>query len=105
MLTDSGESGIANQARADYAGKMEARLDRMEGRLTAIEADVAVIRSNYATKEDLAKLREELRGEILSGKAEFHKTIYEQTWKILHFMTGVVIAVVGAVYFIARYVH
>ncbi|MES2075714.1 MAG: hypothetical protein V4462_08875 [Pseudomonadota bacterium] len=101
MLTDNGESSIANQARADYAGKMEARLDRMEGRLTAIEADVAVIRSNYATKEDLAKLR----NEIFEGRADFHKTIYEQTWKILHFMTGVVVAVVGAVYFIARYVH
>jgi BMFP domain-containing protein YqiC len=105
MLTDNGESSIANQARADYAGKMEARLDRLEGRLTAIEADVAVIRSNYATKEDLAKLRDELRGEIFSGKSDVQKAINEQTWKILHFMTGVVVAVVGAVYFIARYVH
>lgn len=94
MLTDNGESSIANQARADYAGKMEARLDRLEGRLTAIEADVAVIRSNYATKENLAELR-----------TEFHKAINEQTRKIIHFMTGIIVAVTGAVYFIARYVH
>ena len=40
-----------------------------EDDLSALKADVAVIRSNYATKEDLQALRTELKSEISSSRS------------------------------------
>jgi ABC-type metal ion transport system substrate-binding protein len=46
---------------------MEARITALESiaektleRLTMLEVDVAVIKSNYATKEDIAKIKEDI---------------------------------------------
>lgn len=66
-------------------GKMESRLERVEARLTALERDVAVIRSNYATKEDL------------------HQEISAQTWRLVTFVCGFGTALVAATYFIATH--
>ena len=41
-----------------------------EDDLSSLKADVAVIRSNYATKEDLQKFRTELRDEIYGLRTE-----------------------------------
>ena len=58
--------------------------------MTQLKADLAVILSNYATKQDIADLR-----------AEFQKEINALTWKMYGFAT----VLVAAVYFIARNVH
>jgi predicted nucleic acid-binding Zn-ribbon protein len=54
---------------------IEGRLDRIEEkvestdkRLYAIEQDVAVIKSNYATKEDIANLSKEMTREMMAMK-------------------------------------
>lgn len=56
------------------------RLDRIEGRLGALEKNVAVILSNYVTSET------------------FHRELHSLTWKIF----GAAALLVAAVYFIAR---
>lgn len=70
----------------------EARLDALERDVAQMKADLAVILSNYATKQDLADLREELR-------VELHKEINTLTWK----MYGYGIVLVGAVHVLDRY--
>jgi hypothetical protein len=68
-------------------GGMDTWQEKVEARLTALERDVAVIRSNYVTKEDL------------------HKEINAQTWRLITFVCGFGTALVGATYFIATHVH
>jgi hypothetical protein len=70
------------------------RIDRLEKlseqnaeRLTVLGRDVAVIRSNYVTREHL------------------HKEINAQTWRLITFVCGFGTALVGATYFIATHVH
>jgi hypothetical protein len=71
---------------------MDERIDRLEKlseqnaqRLTVLEQDVAIIRSNYVTKEDL------------------HKEINTQTWRLDTFVCGFGTALVAATYFIATH--
>jgi hypothetical protein len=59
----------------------------MEERLYAVEQDVAVIRSNYVTREDL------------------QKAMLEMTWRIIGFVLVSSSMLTGAVYHIARNVH
>lgn len=66
-------------------GRMEDRIDRLEQRLVAVERDVAVIRSNYVTKEDL------------------HREIASLTWRLVTFVCGFGTALVGVTYFIATH--
>jgi hypothetical protein len=73
-------------------GEMDERLSRLEtlaeensARLTALEQDVAVIRSNYATKDDL------------------YQAINAQTWRLVTFVCGFGTALVAATYFIATH--
>lgn len=61
-------------------GKMEARISALEKDMSAVKTDVAVIRSNYATKEDL------------------HRELHAATWKII----GAITILVGAVFYLAR---
>jgi hypothetical protein len=61
----------------------DTRFEALESRLGTVERDVAVIKSNYATKEDL------------------HAALHVQTWRIIRFLA----AYTAAIYFIARYVH
>jgi hypothetical protein len=73
-------------------GEMDERLSRLEAlaeensaRLTALEQNVAVIRSNYATKEDL------------------YQAINAQTWRLVTFVCGFGTALVAATYFITSH--
>ena len=66
----------------------------MEKDIATLVADVANIRSNYATKEDLAQL-----------ESAMYKVINEQTWKLVTWTTGAMALMTTAVYFIARNVH
>lgn len=86
----TGESDLAERGADTYDENMEARLIKIEselaalnGEFTRVKTDIAVMRSNYATKEDL------------------HKELHAMTWRIYGFAGGLV----AAVYFIARYVH
>lgn len=73
---------------------MLSRIINLEKEMVAVRTTVEVIRSNYVTKEDLVRAEGALRVEI-------HKELQLMTWRII----GVAGALVGAVYFIARYVH
>lgn len=81
-----------------YDGGMEARLKVLEefaqvtrDRLTRIETKL----DQFATKADIASTEGNL-------KADLHKAIGEQTWKLITWMTGISTALIAATYFIAR---
>ena len=95
---------VKRQLRADGEppdnGEMQARIAKLESlaektseRLGAIEKDVSIIKSNYATREDLQ-----------AAKADLHKAMNDQTWKIITWMTGISTALVAATFFLARFV-
>lgn len=82
-------------------GAMDARVAKLETiaektveRLGAIERDLAVIKSDYATKAD-----------IHAVKAELYKAISDQTWKLITWTTGLGAAMVAITFFIARNVR
>jgi hypothetical protein len=88
----SGGGGVDNGGGPPHDSRMEERVkkleqavDKLADRTVNIERDVAVVRSNYATKEDL------------------HKEISAQTWKLVTFVCGFGTALVGATYFIVKY--
>lgn len=88
---------------------METRVTRLEESMQQLQTDVAVIKSNYVTREDLQReigsLRSELHSEIGGLRGELHRAINEQTWKVITWTTGLGGALVGATYLIARNVH
>jgi hypothetical protein len=73
----------------------------LEPRVTALEKDMAVVkseqvnlRSNCATKEDL-----------LGAKLELKQEIHTSTWRIIGFNIGFNTLTVTAAYFITNAVH
>lgn len=72
--------------------KLEELVHKAVERIVNIERDVAVVRSNYATKEDMAKLGVAMQAEINT-----------QTWKLVTFVCGFGTALVAATYFIAKH--
>ena len=74
--------------------KLEALAEKTGEQLTAINKDLAVVRSNHATREDIATLR-----------GDVHRLINEQTWKISGATVTFGTLLVGAVFFIARNVR
>jgi ABC-type metal ion transport system substrate-binding protein len=52
----------------DRVDRLEAIAEKTAERLLALERDVAIIKSNYATKADLAALRAELKVDIAEAK-------------------------------------
>ena len=91
---------VTTSGAPPYDGDMEARVAKLEAlaektgeRLGVIERDVAIIKSNYATREDLQ-----------AAKADLHKAMNDQTWKIITWMTGISTALVAATFFLVRFV-
>lgn len=91
-------SSVVDQLRRDGEppdnGDMEARLAKLESiaektsvQLTTLEQNVAVMKSNYATREDL------------------YKSLNDQTWKVIGAMITLGTLLSGIVFFIARNVH
>ncbi len=78
-------------------GNMEARITALEKDMAIIKTDVAIIRSNYATKSDLIN-------EIGGLRSELHKELSAQTWRLVTFVCGFGATLVAAVYFIAKHV-
>lgn len=71
--------------------KLESLAEKTSAQLTALEKDVAVIKSNYATKEDLFRV-----------EASMHKEFTVQTWRIIGVMLTFGTALTAAAFFIAR---
>lgn len=76
---------------------MEQRVKALEETMASLRQDVAIVRSNYATREDLASVRTEMQG----LRADLHKSLNEQTWKVI----GAAALLAAAVYAFAKYVH
>ncbi|WEF34895.1 hypothetical protein [Pseudoduganella chitinolytica] len=83
---DSGGGPPHDDDMEERVKKLEATAEKTLERLVAIERDVAVMRGNYATKEDL------------------HREINAQTWKLVTFVCGFGTALVGATYFVATHI-
>jgi hypothetical protein len=82
-----------------HDGDMETRVKKLEDlaektveRLAALEQDVAVIKSNYATKADIAALG-----------AAMHSDINSQTWKLITWVSAFGTGLVCITYFIATH--
>jgi hypothetical protein len=73
-------SPIDNGGSGRDDGGMESRIAALEKDMSSVKTDVAVMRSNYATKEDL------------------HKELHAATWKII----GAIALLTGAVFYLAR---
>ncbi len=63
---------------------LEARVKKLEEDLSLIKTDLAVIKANYATKEDIASVR-----------IEVHKSIANQTKWMAATMLGIAAAVLA----------
>lgn len=73
MPANNETESIDNGPRSAYDGRADVRLAVVEKRVSAVEVDVAVIRSSFATKEDVQSLRNEiyvLTERMVSGFAE-----------------------------------
>lgn len=67
----------------------------METRVKALEETMVTVRDR------LTKI--ETRLEHMPTKAELHKEISDQTWKMVTWMTGIATALIAATYFIAKH--
>jgi len=86
QLRDGGEPPDNSDMQSRVA-KLESIAEQTGARLAALERDIAVIKSNYATREDL------------------HKAISDQTWKIIGTTVTFGTLLSGIVFFIARNVR
>ncbi|XLZ69902.1 hypothetical protein ABT364_25765 [Massilia sp. SR12] len=95
-------------------GEINKRLTDVERRLSVLEVDVAQLKADVAQiklevariSSSLAQIREAIAGmnarmDSLATKEELHIALHKQTWRI----SGVITALVAAVYFIADYLH
>ncbi|NVE01253.1 hypothetical protein [Massilia sp. BJB1822] len=98
---------IDNDGRGGDDGRMNERITALEKfaeksgeRLAKIEQDVAVIRANFAPKDDLTKVVQDVAviRSNYSTKADLHTELHTMTWKII---TAAAL-LVAAVFFIAR---
>lgn len=78
--------------------------DQINDRFTALEIDVAVIKSNYATKEDIAKLETKIAG-VETQLAQVRNEITVMTITLIKWSIGTAIALTSATFAIARFVH
>jgi maltooligosyltrehalose synthase len=101
------DADVDNHRRDGEYQRMENRLTLVEHAIAALQADVAVIRSNYATKEDLASIRtaiENVRTKVAESNGELRKAMNEQTWRLVTWITTAMGMYSGLIYFIARHV-
>ena len=86
---DNGDMHTRVTKLESLAEKTGERLGAIDVRLERIETKV----DQLATKEALALT-----------KADLHKTINDQTWKIITWMTGISTGLVAATFFVAKFV-
>jgi hypothetical protein len=75
MPANNEENPIESARHGTYDGRVDVRLAVVEKRVSAVEVDVAVIRTSFATKEDVASLRNEIHAstERIIGLLHEHK--------------------------------
>ncbi|WP_052409815.1 hypothetical protein [Paraburkholderia oxyphila] len=110
----------ANLETRDRLARIETRFDTLATKADlsdlrgAVRADLSDLRGTVG--ENLSDLRgavnaglSDLRGATSEGtadlRAEFRKDMNAQTWKLVTFVCSFGSALVGATYFVARYVH
>ncbi|MCG2586526.1 hypothetical protein [Massilia sp. TS11] len=96
---DSGGEGSDDDRMNERIKRLEDIAEKTTERLASVAQDVAVIKSNYATREDIAALRREIAEKFgeLSGQArdvrtEMHKNFHGITWKFGLAMVGLLAA-------------
>jgi hypothetical protein len=72
ILSGSHPAALAGGGEPPYDGTMEERVVKLENDVSATRTDVALIRSNYATKIDVSDLRTEVHVEFGKMRAEMH---------------------------------
>lgn len=82
---------------------MDTDTAKIDERLGVIERDVAVIKSNYATRDDLYAMKEELRSQVHGVEKMLLQEMNRQTWRFITFMSVLSTALVSATYFIATH--
>lgn len=85
---------------------MDTETTKIEERLGALERDVAVIKSNYVTKEDLRATKEELLNEIhgmLKILLSMQRDLNSQTGRLVGLVFGFNTLLIGGIYFIASH--
>lgn len=65
---DGGGSGGDNGAMEARVAKLEAIAEKTGEQLRALDKDLGIIKSNYATKEDVATARGEMKAAIAEAK-------------------------------------
>ena len=85
MPANNEENPVESASRGAYDGRVEVRLAVVEKRMSAVEVDVAVIRTSFATKEDVQSLRNEIHasteriiGLLHEHKLEFNNALAKQ---------------------------
>ncbi|EMF0788433.1 hypothetical protein V2E64_002919 [Klebsiella aerogenes] len=84
LVDDHDSTGGGGSGGGD---NMQQRVKLLEEKVSSITTDIAVIKSNYATKEDTATIKVE----IAQAKAELHSALRTQAMTII----GSMIAIVG----------
>ena len=115
FLHKSGRDNIGGSGEPPDNNQMEYRIAQLEDfalksgdRLAAIDVRLAKIETKmdqFVTKADLAGVQGSLSGMEGSLKADLHKAISEQTWKLITWTTGIATALIAATFFIARNIH
>lgn len=87
---------------------MNDRISTLEEDMAKVKTDLAVVRSNYATKEDLFAMKLEsneqfgkVKEQIALMSAQFERSINKQTWRIITWVSGMAVAMMTGFYFIA----
>jgi hypothetical protein len=87
---DSGGGPPDDPRMEERVKRLEAAAEKTVEHLAVIERDLAVVKSNYATKEDIRGL-----------SADFHRELHATTWKII----GAMGLICAAVFWTARNVE
>lgn len=89
MSSEEENNRIENASRSAYDGRMDVRFIAIETRIAALEVDVAVIRTSFATKDDVQRIMAILhehkleftkgfadqRADLADQRAEFHSAL------------------------------
>lgn len=67
-------------------GDMEERIKILESKVTGLATDITVIKSNYATKQDVS----DIKIEIANARSELHSTLRTQAMTIIGSMIAIV---------------